>query len=106
MVTEMLQSPRQDSSNGRAADSSDGKKVSLLIGNVDPPLTEILGAFGREALADQCELVMFLRQRKPRLVLLEDLQWAESESLELLDRLYGTVESVPVLSLGNYREEE
>lgn len=49
---------------------------------------------------------LFLRQRKPLLVLLEDLQWAESESLELLDRLGGTVESVPVLIVGNYREEE
>lgn len=49
---------------------------------------------------------MFRRQAKLLLVLLEDLQWEEVESLELLGSLLKVVARSPVLIVGNYREDE
>lgn len=49
---------------------------------------------------------VFGLQQIPILILLEDLQWAEAESLELLEQLVNTIQHLPVLVVGNYREDE
>jgi len=49
---------------------------------------------------------LFRRQTQLVLVLLEDLQWAELESLELLARLTSAIQSLPVLVVGTYRSHE
>jgi len=46
------------------------------------------------------------RTAVPTLVLLEDLQWADAESLQLLARLSERIASLPILVVGSYREEE
>jgi tetratricopeptide (TPR) repeat protein len=43
---------------------------------------------------------------QPTMVILEDLQWAGSESLALLDRLTQGVSDWPLLLVGNYRDDE
>lgn len=45
------------------------------------------------------------RTRQPILVLLEDLQWSD-ESLALLNALAGVVSTLPLLIIGNYRNDE
>src|SRR5262249_47425893 len=49
---------------------------------------------------------IFARQTAPVLVILEDLQWAGSESLRLLGHLAGLAGNQPVLLVGSYRDDE
>ncbi len=49
---------------------------------------------------------LFQRQTDPLMIILEDLQWADSESLTVLDHLSKRVESVPLLLIGSYRDDE
>jgi len=46
------------------------------------------------------------RERTPTLVVLEDLQWAGSESMRLLSWLTTVVERAPIMILGTYRDDE
>jgi tetratricopeptide (TPR) repeat protein len=49
---------------------------------------------------------VFGRQDRPVVVILEDLQWAGSESLAMLDRLTQGVRDLPLLLIGTYRDDE
>jgi tetratricopeptide (TPR) repeat protein len=49
---------------------------------------------------------LFRAQIAPTLVILEDLQWAGSESLRLLSWLNGSVEECPLVLVGSYRSDE
>jgi serine/threonine protein kinase/tetratricopeptide (TPR) repeat protein len=49
---------------------------------------------------------LFRRQQRPTVVILEDLQWAGEDSLALLSDLAAHVTSLPVMVLGNYRDDE
>ncbi len=49
---------------------------------------------------------LFRRQRSAVLVILEDLHWADGESLELLARLDRLAASLPLLILGSFRDDE
>ena len=48
---------------------------------------------------------VFRRQTRPVVLVVEDLQWAE-ESLEPLKLLIGLVDELPLLIVGNYRNDE
>jgi tetratricopeptide (TPR) repeat protein len=45
-------------------------------------------------------------QARPVVVILEDLQWVRSNSLALLNRLSSVATGLPLLILGNYRDDE
>jgi serine/threonine protein kinase len=49
---------------------------------------------------------LFRRQTQPLVILLEDLHWAGSESLMLLQRLETFTRQYPILIVGTYREDE
>jgi serine/threonine protein kinase/tetratricopeptide (TPR) repeat protein len=49
---------------------------------------------------------MFRRQQAPMLVVLEDLQWAGSESLRLVAQLARIAGELPLLLVGTYRDDE
>lgn len=51
-------------------------------------------------------VTLLRRQQRPVLILLEDLQWAGTESLDLLAHLGPVVGELPLLIVGNYREAE
>jgi tetratricopeptide (TPR) repeat protein len=51
-------------------------------------------------------LDLFLSQKRPMLILLEDLQWAGQESIALLARLSSLIAKLPILILAAYRSEE
>lgn len=68
-----------------------------------PPTVSPPAALGR--LYSTIERLL-RRQTRPLLVILEDLQWAEAESLELLEFIHQSVHQLRVLVLGNYREDE
>ncbi|HLY25839.1 MAG TPA: protein kinase [Aggregatilineales bacterium] len=56
-------------------------------------------------LLDVIEAI-FRRQRRPMLVVLEDLQWARSESLAVLVRLSRTVRDLRIFIAASYRSDE
>src|SRR5205085_370508 len=83
-----------------------------------PYVQDIEGLLGREipvfpqltAEQAQTELVrvvtaMFTLQQ-PVVIVLEDLQWAGSESLALLNYLSRQASTLPILLIGNYRDDE
>jgi serine/threonine protein kinase/tetratricopeptide (TPR) repeat protein len=49
---------------------------------------------------------MFRRQQAPVLVILEDLQWAGSETLRLTGRLAALARELPLVVIGTYRDDE
>lgn len=51
-------------------------------------------------------VTLLRKQQRPVLILFEDLQWAGTESLELLANLGPVVGELPLLIVGNYREAE
>src|SRR5205823_3941118 len=49
---------------------------------------------------------MFRRLRQPVVIILEDLQWAGSESLALLNHVSKAVSGLPLFLIGSYRDDE
>jgi serine/threonine protein kinase/tetratricopeptide (TPR) repeat protein len=49
---------------------------------------------------------IFLRQTEPLLLVLEDLHWAGSDSLDLLKRLNTLLDSHPIMVIASYRDDE
>ncbi|MFQ6104956.1 MAG: protein kinase, partial [Candidatus Glassbacteria bacterium] len=81
--------------------------ISDLLGYAvaDPPPLDPLATQHRlfktiaEVLSRQCKL-------QPVVLILEDLQWIESNSLAILDRLSSQVPNSSLLIIGNYRDDE
>jgi len=67
-----------------------------------PPIDERAAVLRRlaRALVD-----VFKRQTRPMVMIMEDLHWGE-ESLDLLDALLAELDSLPLLVIGTYRNEE
>jgi len=80
-------------------------QLETLLKRSVPDLSDLAGTASGERLTS---VVIDLLQRvgKPLIILLEDLQWAGDESLTLLDKLSQRVDSLPVLLLGSYRDDE
>ncbi len=49
---------------------------------------------------------VFCRQQSPMVLILEDLHWAGSESIAVINRLNSIGERMPLLVLGSYRDDE
>lgn len=49
---------------------------------------------------------LFKRQTEPLVILLEDLQWAQSDDLDVLRRLNAIVSGLPLMIVGNFRDDE
>jgi tetratricopeptide (TPR) repeat protein len=96
------------------AQPTDGE--AAMLRSVIPDVEALVGrpvgpAPATEDAAAQTRLLvtiedMVARERTPTLVILEDLQWAGSESMRLLAWLVRAVERAPVLILGTYRDDE
>jgi DNA-binding NarL/FixJ family response regulator len=92
----------------RAPDGLDGcgplrPHLALLL----PELGEAAPASDRATLfeAIRCGLVAIGR-RRPAIVLLDDLQWSDAATLDLLAALAGSLRDAPVLVVGAYRSDE
>ncbi|MCG8418270.1 MAG: protein kinase [Proteobacteria bacterium] len=99
-------------SDHRELDDADAAVIKALL----PELPQLLGrdipdAAGLPPAAAQKRLfqsieTMFRLQRRPTLVLLEDLQWAGQDSVQLLGHLSEVSSQIPLLIVGNYRDDE
>ncbi len=79
--------------------------LGALLERAVPTRAEIDPEAAQTRLLSVIEAV-FRRQQAPVLVMLEDLHWAGSESLRLLERLAALATSLPVLFVGSYRDDE
>lgn len=80
-------------------------EISTLIGYDVPDAPEVDPQTSRNRLFDVIERV-FLRQAQPLVVMFEDLQWADSESLDVIQRISPGIGRVPVMLIGTYRDDE
>ncbi len=80
-------------------------EIGELLGRAirQPPPLDSDGAQTRLLFAIE---EVFRLQSRPLVVVLEDLHWAGSESLRLLAWLVQTVERLPVLLVGSFRNDE
>lgn len=78
--------------------------ASLLDRHVDdgPPMPP---AMARKRLHGVVERVL-RRHRQPLVLLFEDLQWADNDSLALVDLIGGKSPELPLLVVANYRADE
>jgi serine/threonine protein kinase/tetratricopeptide (TPR) repeat protein len=72
---------------------------------------EVVDAAPLEADAAQVRLLnviedLLRRQQQPALIVLEDLHWAPSESLQLLARVCRAAQDLRLLVVGSYRDDE
>ncbi|QSQ21743.1 AAA family ATPase [Pyxidicoccus parkwayensis] len=79
--------------------------LETLLGHPVPDPAE-LGAEMAQARLMQVVEDVFARLPQPTVVILEDLQWARSESLLLLARLAALAKSQRLLLLGSFRDDE
>src|SRR3954470_22426843 len=80
------------------------------------PLVDVAGAIGGELEDLVAEagrpydvamaLLHELRGRPPKVLVLEDVHWADEATLDVLAVLAGRVGSAPVLVLASYRDDE
>ncbi|WP_437807308.1 AAA family ATPase [Sorangium sp. So ce1078] len=82
-------------------------EVELLVGEQPPvpelPLTETQRRF---AMVFRQFLAVFCREERPCCLFLDDLQWADPESLALLEHIVTHPETRYLLALGAYRDNE
>jgi tetratricopeptide (TPR) repeat protein len=80
-------------------------EIGALLGRTveDPPGIDLDAAQMRLLVALE---QLLRRQPEPVLVILEDLQWAGSESLKIFDWLAQVVDQFPVVLIGSFRDDE
>lgn len=78
--------------------------IERLLGRQVPKPPRLDAAAARRELITAI-MALFRRQSQPTVLLLEDLQWSE-ESLDILDSLTRIVYDLPLLVIGNYRQDE
>lgn len=82
-------------------------EVELIIGQ-QPPVVELSSkeAQTRFNLVLQNFIKVFTQKEHPLVMFLDDLQWADSASLQLIQLLIGQVDSQYLLLIGAYRDNE
>ncbi len=78
-----------------------GKLLNRTI--PDPLEVTLQAAYARLVAA---VMGLFKAAEQPMLLILEDLHWADSESLSILARLSAQVSDLPLLIVGTYRDDE
>jgi predicted ATPase/tRNA A-37 threonylcarbamoyl transferase component Bud32 len=78
--------------------------IEELLGRPITPAPELSGQEGQQRLLSTIVSV-FLRQKQPILLILEDLEWA-NDSLHVLEQLLPVTASLPLLVVGSYRHDE
>jgi serine/threonine protein kinase/tetratricopeptide (TPR) repeat protein len=80
-------------------------EIGALLGREVPERPEI-GPEAAQARLTRVVEDMFRRQQAPALLILEDLQWAGSESLKLLARIARLAGELRLFVVGSYRDDE
>ncbi len=86
--------------------ASSGEALQVLLGPVVPalssdPSTDVTVG-GEQSLRAAVDLVRYLLDGRPGVLVVEDLHWADAESLRLIGRL-ATTADLPLLIVGTFR---
>ncbi len=79
--------------------------IDILVGRSVPSAPE-LDASAAQLRLFQAVVSLLRRQGRPLVLLLEDLHWARSESLDLLAALSAQLDGLHLLIVGSYRDDE
>lgn len=79
---------------------------TLLERKVEPPPPLDLQASRTRLFSSVASVIRKQSQKQPLVLLLEDLQWAGGESLALLSSLNRMAAELPIMIVGNYRDNE
>ncbi len=79
--------------------------IADLLGHDVPDAPIVHPLFAQERLRLTIERVV-IRQQRPILLILEDLHWADDDSLELLNHFIKLAPSLPLLIVASYRDDE
>ncbi len=86
---------------------SDYGPLSAYLPLLLPELGPIPTGGDRATLVEAvCGALEAIARRQPTVVFLDDLQWADNATLELLSALVGSLHQCPLLVLGAYRSDE
>lgn len=91
---------------------SEASIMGTVIPDIDTLLKRKIGAapsLQDNAIRERFEnmiLDIFRRQTTPMILILEDLHWAEEESIVLLNKLGNIIQDLPIFVLGSYRNDE
>ena len=80
-------------------------RLTDLLDQPVPDAPALAGAAAHERLFRSVEALV-RRQSRPTVILVEDLQWADADSLSLLAHLCGLASELPLLIVGTYRDDE
>ncbi len=95
-----------------AMDDEEASVIKTLVPDIDLllerpiPETQALEAQTSQSRFIKVVSDLFCRVDQPTVVMLEDLQWAGDENLELLNRLIVLTADLPLLFIANYRDDE
>ena len=73
---------------------------------IDVPTSDGTSAGAPDELAAMCRLIVGLAREAPLTIVLDDLQWVDHATVELLPELAGAIERERVLLVGMYRTDE
>jgi len=79
--------------------------IGVLLGR-EVPDAPLLEPQATQSRLLQLAADMFSRQSQPAVVILEDMQWAGSESLAMLSRISQIVSELRLLLVGSYRDDD
>ena len=80
-------------------------EITVLLGDAAPDDPEPEGVALKDALPTVLLRILH-KQRRPVVIILEDLHWVGEESLVVLNSLLASVRDLPILILGSYRNDE
>src|SRR5690606_29370189 len=76
-----------------------------LLGRPVPVAPELDAPSMQARLLEVVERIL-LRQEQPLVLLLEDLQWSQSDSLKMLEAVLHLTQSLPLMMVATYRDDE
>lgn len=82
-------------------------ELELIIGKQDtPPNLPTAETQNRFDIAFQSFFQLFANKEQPLVVFLDDLQWADSASLDMIEKVLKSIEEKPIMLIGAYRDNE
>lgn len=82
-------------------------ELELIIGNQDtPPNLPATETQNRFDITFQSFFQLFANKEHPLVVFLDDLQWADSASLDMIEKVLKSTEEKPIMLIGAYRDNE
>lgn len=78
--------------------------IRKMLPEEPPPVIEANGKAQQRLMNDVIAFIRYATHERPWFIVLEDLQWSDSDSLTLLEQLCRILPELPLLILGTYRD--